>query len=65
MKQADRYIRYLQEVLLLQRMRARESQAMRERTQQTHAGEVDVQPPSPEAPLVDPTIADGRTFESF
>ncbi len=55
----------LQEVLLLQRMRALESQATRERTQQTHAGEVDIQLPSPEAPLMDPTIADGRTFESF
>jgi putative transposase len=55
----------LQEVLLLQRMRALESQATRERTQPTHAGEVDIQPPSPEAPPIDPTIADGRTFESF
>jgi|SRR5579872_666243 len=55
----------LQEALLLQRMRARESQATRERTQQIYAGQVDMQQPCPEVPLIDPTIVDGCTFESF
>jgi hypothetical protein len=48
-----------------ERSRARESQVTRERTQQTYANEVDIQLPSPAAPLMDPTIADGCTFESF
>jgi transposase InsO family protein len=58
----------LQEALLLQRMRAREareSQLTRERTEHTHAGGVEIQQSAAELPLMDPTIVEGRDFESF
>jgi len=55
----------LQESLLLQRLRARESQQTRERTRQSDTSSLEIPQPAGETPVTDPIVMDEQVFESF